>query len=124
MVRQRLGLDLPSDAARALAPDGGDPGMVVVDGPVDELRLGVDLALEDLIDRQAAQPLAVRGAQLDDVARRSLEIGGEGDRYRPDPAVRELHPLAHGRPVLGAHEAAKRSEAAVCEQLEVGGLAG
>ena len=123
VVGQRIGLDRAGEAARALAPNRGDARMLVVGRQVDELGLLVHLALEDLLDRQPPERLAVRGAQLDRVADRRLEVGGQGDRDRPDLAAREPHLLAHGAPVLGAHEAPKRREASVCEQLEVGGLA-
>ena len=120
-----VGLDLAGDAAAALLLGGGDAGVGVVGRPVDVLRLLLDVALEDLGDADPAEVLAVVGAERDDVALADVEVGGERDRDRPDLlAVGERHVLDARLPVLGAHEALQRREAAVGEQLEVGGLAG
>ena len=120
-----VGLDLAGDAAAALLLGGGDAGVGVVGRPVDVLALLLDVALEDLGDADPAELLAVVGAELDDVALADVEVGGEHDRDRPDLlAVGEGHVLDDRLPVLGALEALQRREAAVGEQLEVGGLAG
>ena len=67
--------------------------MGVVPGPV-QLGLALDIALEDLLHCQPTERLAV-GAQLDHVADRSVEIGREDDRDRPDPTAREPHRFHH-----------------------------
>ena len=50
-------------------------------------------------------------------------LRGEGDGDRPGAAVRQPHPLDDGLPGLAALEAVERREAAVRQELEVGGLA-
>jgi hypothetical protein len=50
MIGKGVGLDRSGEAARALASDCCDPRVLVVGGPVDELGLGVDVAVEDLAD--------------------------------------------------------------------------
>ena len=94
VVGQRVGLDLAGDAAVALLADRGDAGMLVVGRAVDLLGLELDVALEDLADGQAAERLAVRRGQLDDVALGAVEVGRERDRDRPDLAAGEAHVLA------------------------------
>ena len=125
VVGGRVGLDLAGDAAVALLLGGGDSRMSVVGGPVDVLGLLLDVALEDLADPDPAEGLAVVGAERDDVALADLEVGGERHRDRPDLlTVGQGHVLDARLPVGGAHESLQRGEAAVGEQLEVGGLAG
>ena len=77
--------------------DRGDARVLVVGRPVDVLGLLLDVALEDLLDRQAAERLAVGGAELDDVALAALEVGRERDRDRPDLPAGQAHVLA--RPI-------------------------
>ena len=84
VVRQSVDLDRSGEAAGALLADGGDTGMIVVGRAVDLLGLELDVLLEDLLDGEATERLAVGGAELDDVADRALEIGRERDRDRPD----------------------------------------
>ena len=123
VVGQRVGLDRAGEAAGALLADRGDARVLVVGRPVDLLGLELDVALVDLLDRQPPERLAVRGAELDHVADLALEVGRKRDRDRPDLAAGQAHVLAHRTVVVGAHEALERREAAVCEQLEVRGLA-
>ena len=123
VVGKRLGLDRPGETPIALIADRRDAGVLVVGGPVDGLRLVLDVAVEDLIDGQRAEPLAVRGRELDHVADLALEVGRQGDRDRPDLAGGEPHLVAHRAPIGGAQEARERREASVGEQLEVRGLA-
>ena len=48
----------------------------------------------------------------------------EGDRHRPDRAVRQAHPVADGLVVLLAQEAPQRGEPTVPQQFQVAELAG
>ena len=122
VVRQRVGLDRAGEAAGALGADRGDARVLLVGRAVDLLGLELDVLVEDLLDGEAPELLAVRGGQLDDVADRALEVGRERDRDRPELAGGEAH-VAADRLVVGrALEARERREAAVREQLEVAGL--
>ena len=81
------------------------PGMLGVLGQVDLLGLLLEVALEDLLDRDRPELLALVGAELDDVADLALEVGRQHDRDRPVLAGSgEGHVLADGLPVLGAEE--------------------
>src|SRR5919198_1528193 len=93
---------------------GSDAGMLVVSRAVDPLGLEVDVAVPHFLDVQAAERLAVRSGQLDDVTLADVEVGLERDRDRPDLARPrgEAHVLAHRAPVVRAHEAGERREAA------------
>src|SRR5581483_2543027 len=53
--RERLGRDRAGDDARALAVERGDARMLALGRAVDLLRLAVEVALEDLLDRDRAE---------------------------------------------------------------------
>ena len=107
----------------ALLVDRGDARVGLVGGPVDLLGLALDVALEDLLDREPAERLAFVAGELDDVADLALEVAREGDRDRPVVAVGGPHLGADALPVGGALEAGQRREAAVADHLEVSGVA-
>ena len=113
----------PGDAARALLVDRGDAR----DAPCRSFRRRsrppLEVALEDLVDVEPAERLAFVARELDRVALRDVEVGGQGDRDRPVLAAGQRHVLDDALPVLGALGAGEGREAAVADHLEVGGLA-
>ena len=123
VVGQGVGLDRAGDTAVALLVDGGDAGVGVVGGAVDLLGLAAAVALEDLLDGQPPQRLALVAGELDHVADRALQVGGQGYRDRPVVARGRAHLGADAVPVLRALETGEGGEAAVGDHLEVGGMA-
>ena len=86
-------------------------------------RPRLEVALEDLADAEAAERLALVAGELDHVALGGAEVGGERDRDRPVLAVGERHRPRRRSSSPRSPGAGERGEAAVADQLEVGGLA-
>ena len=100
------------------------PGCAVVGRAVDVARLALEVALEDLLDRQHAQQAPVGRLQRQLVALGGVDAGRERDRDAPGQSVGEAHLVHDPLPVVGALEAAQRAEAAHRQQLQVRRLAG
>ena len=125
VVGQRVGLDRAGEAAVALSVDRRHPGMGVLGRAVDELGLALHVAVEDLLDGEPAERLAVVGAQLDLVARerhRGRSRGRPGStRSRRRASVIDSTTERQSSEPMNPLE---RGEAAVREQLEVRRLTG
>jgi hypothetical protein len=127
MRRQLQHLQATADAERVRAAhERCHAGILAVRHAVHGVRLGIDVSLPDVLDRQGSERDAFRIAQREDVSTADFRSGVvghvEGDRHRPQSAVGEPHPRAHRVVVASRHEAVERRARARGQQLEIAEL--